>query len=297
MVNNRITIFRLIFLFLFFLILTFGGYFIGKYAQVILPIFNCEYVGGGTTRGVCIAIIDFNKNLTLTFAISMLVYVASMFIFGRLWCGYICPMGFFQDILTIVRQKLRIPQLTIPQQAKPFITIVKWYCVFYILFFDLCKVCPVQYFTVPVGGFTSNGGGGGWAYIWAVVLVLLMTLSDRAGCRICPIGALTGLTNKISGARIKKCGAACTHCRACLEACPMDIQEIYEEREKEDLTCQECIYCMKCIEVCPEKDALRFELFGKTILESRRLTREAKYDDILDYKAITDVEVENGREN
>ncbi len=268
MVNNKITITRLIIIGVFFLIFTFGGFFIGTNKNIILPIFNCEYVGGGTTRGICIAIIDFNKNLSSTFLFAMAVCVVLMVIFGRLWCGYVCPMGFIQDMITLARQKLRIPQLTIPQAVKPFITIAKWYVVFYILFNDLCKVCPIQYFTVPVGGYTSNTST--WAYIWAVVLVVLMTLSDRAACRVCPIGALTGLANKISGARIKKCGAACTHCRACLEVCPMDIQAIYEDREHEDVTFQECIYCMKCIEVCPEQSALKFNLFGKTILESKR---------------------------
>lgn len=270
MVNNKITITRLVILGAFFFVFTWGGHWIGSNLNVILPIFNCEYVGGGTTRGLCIAIIDFNKRMTFQFLFSIFMCIVLMFLIGRIWCGYICPMGFIQDIMTIVRQKFRIPQITVPQQAQPFIVMLKWYCVFYIFFNDICRICPIQYFTVPVGGYTSNAGN--WAYMWAVGMVAVCTLSDRAMCRICPIGALTGLCNKVSGARIKKCGAACTHCRACLEACPMDIQAIYEDREHDDVTFQDCIYCMKCIEVCPEKAALRFELFGATILESRRET-------------------------
>lgn len=270
MVNNKITIWRLVIIGAFFVFFTFGGHFVGSNTNIILPIFNCEYVGGGTTRGVCIALIDFTKRMSATFFFSMAMCLLGMIVIGRLWCGYICPMGFFQDIMTLIRQKLYIPQMTIPQSVKPFITLVKWYCVFYILFYDICRMCPIQYFTVPVGGYTS--GAGTWAYIWAILTVIGATLSDRAMCRVCPIGALTGLFNKVSGCRIKKVGAACTHCRACLEACPMDIQAIYEDREHEDVTYDECIYCMKCIEVCPEKAALRFELFGFTILESKRET-------------------------
>ncbi len=273
MFNNRITWARMLILGAFFLLFTFGGFWIGSNTHIVLPIFNCEYVGGGTTRGICIAIIDFNKRLNFAFMASMVGCLIGMILLGRLWCGYVCPMGFIQDIMTLIRQKLKIPQMYVPQELKPFITVAKWYCLFYILFYDLCKVCPIQYFTVPAGGYVSRGGNGGWAYIWAVVLVIICTLSDRAACRVCPIGALTGLFNKVSGARIKKCGAACTHCRACLEACPMDIQAIYEDRENEDVTCQECLYCMKCIEVCPEKAALRFEFFGFKILESRRETK------------------------
>lgn len=47
MVNNKITIFRLVILGLFFLLFTFGGHFIGSNLNLILPIFNCEYVGCG----------------------------------------------------------------------------------------------------------------------------------------------------------------------------------------------------------------------------------------------------------
>lgn len=72
MVNNKITITRLIILGIFFFIFTWGGHWIGSNLTVILPIFNCEYVGGGTTRGLCIAIIDFNKRLTFQFLFSIL---------------------------------------------------------------------------------------------------------------------------------------------------------------------------------------------------------------------------------
>ncbi len=82
-----------------------------------------------------------------------------------------------------------------------------------------------------------------------------------------------GLVNKVSGSRLKKCGHACTHCRACLEICPVDIQEVYEDRENGDITHPDCIYCLKCIEVCPEKDALYFELFGIKLLKSKRMVK------------------------
>ncbi|ONI40441.1 hypothetical protein AN639_04600 [Candidatus Epulonipiscium fishelsonii] len=270
--NYRITIVRLAILATFFIFFSFGGYFIGGHTSVVLPIFNCEYVGGGVTRGICIAILDFNKYVSETFIIGMIVCIISMIMLGRLWCGYVCPFGFFQDIVTIIRQKLNITQVAIPQQAKPFITIFKWFTVFYILFYDFCKVCPIQYFTVPITGYTIKTSDT--SYFWAVVLLVFIVISDRAFCRVCPLGALMGMANRISGSRLKKKGSACTHCRACIEVCPMDIQEIYEDRENEDITHPECLYCMKCIEVCPENDALRFELFKFKLLKSVRPTEQ-----------------------
>ncbi len=268
--NYKITAVRLGILFAFFMFLSFGGYYIGPQSDIILPVFHCRYVAGGTTEAFCLMILDFNKYMSETFVISMLACLVLIMLFGTLWCGYVCPVGFFQDIITEVRQRLGFTQLNISQKFKPVLTILKWFLVFYILFYDLCKVCPIFYFTVPLTGYVQ--GGDTTAFYWAIGLFAFMFISDRFFCRICPIGAFLGLFNKISGSRLKKKGSACTHCRACLEVCPVDIQEIYEDRENEDITNSNCIYCMKCIEVCPEKDALRFELFGKTILKSKRPT-------------------------
>lgn len=275
MINNKITKIRLLILFAIALFFSFAGYFIGSDERVILPVFNCEFVGGGTTRGVCIALNDFNKWVTSDatgFLISMAVCVALVLLLGRLWCGYACPFGFVQDVVTTVRQKLNIAQINIPDKLKPLIVIGKWYLVFYIFFYDLCKVCPIQYFTVTATGYTSNVNTTGT--MWAIIVLTAAILNDRAFCKVCPIGALMGLFNKASGSRLKKCGSACTHCRACLEVCPMNIQEVYEDRESVDITHPDCVYCMKCIEVCPEKNALRYELLGKKVLESNRFTWE-----------------------
>lgn len=271
MKNNKITLARLLILFGFFFLFTFGGYFIGGNTDIIVPTFVCEYVGGGATTGVCIAFIDFDKYLssdTLVFGAGMIGCLVMVLALGRLWCGYACPFGLVQDIVTIIRQKLRISQINIPQKFKPVITLAKWYLVFYLLFEDLCKVCPIQLFTVPLGGYTSNTSD--WVFFWGIVTAVFIIISDRAFCRVCPLGAMMGLANKISGSRLKKCGDACTHCGICLEVCPMDIKEIYDDIDHDDITHPECLYCMKCIEACPEKDALKFDLFGKTILRSKR---------------------------
>lgn len=291
MKNNKITAIRLGILFALFLFFSFGGLLIGPHLEVILPIFNCEYVGAGTTRGICIAIIDFNKYVSqgMTFFMGVGACLILMLAFGRLWCGYVCPFGFFQDIVTCIREKLKLQQVLIPEKLKPVITVAKWYIVMYIVFNDLCKVCPVQFFTVPITGYVTNTSET--AFFWAWVTAMAIFLNDRAFCKVCPIGALLGLCNKVSGSKLKKCGNACTHCRACLEVCPMDIQEVYEDREHMDITHPDCVYCMKCIEVCPEKEALRFELFGKKLLESKRET------DAFAHEGLQESEVQHGTKN
>lgn len=134
-----------------------------------------------------------------------------------------------------------------------------------------CSLCPVRFIMPSLAGYGSEINVIG--IILAGIVTGMCFFKERIFCQLCPMGSLIGLANKISIGRIKKTGAACTKCRACLECCPMDIQIIYTEREKPDVTHEDCIYCMKCIEACPEPDALMFTMFGKRVLTSKRETR------------------------
>ncbi len=269
--NTKITRIRLLIIFAFFLFLSFGGYWLGTYRHLILPIVDCEYVGGGITRASCLSIIKLTGLFTLTGMLSIAFTVFLAFLFGRLWCGYVCPVAFIQDVLTLVRKKLKIAEVRFSPKLAPVIALLKWYVVFYLFFYDPCDLCPIPYITALPTAWVSYDNTPG--ILWATVLITLSFINDKAFCKFCPIGALVGLTNKKSGSRMKKCGNACTHCRACSEACPMGIQEVYEDRKNEDITHPDCIFCMKCIEVCPEKGALRYEFLGKKIIESKRYTK------------------------
>mgnify|MGYP000847445769 FL=1 len=207
--------------------------------------------------------------------IILLLSIFSALVFGRLWCGYVCPLGFYQELLSMLRKKLHIPTFHVSLKVKSYLRPLKWIILVYflasVLFFGLR---PVMYIR-PDLSFSSADMS-----IYKIIIVGIVTgicfLKERAFCKYCPLGTLRGFVNKISFGKIKKDGTACTHCRACLECCPMDIRSIYEERNKSDITHSDCIYCMKCIEACPEQDVLSFTLFGKKILSSKRNIKQVK---------------------
>lgn len=275
MKRRGITIFRWISLTISFVILTYGTNIFGtKIKSITLPVFACEYVQTGAIDGVCKFIVDiddyfFMNNIgSLLFMIVVLVVLIA--IFGRLWCGYVCPFGFFQEILTSIRRKLKLPSYKLPDKIKPYLKLIKWgVFLMFILGIGFCELCPVRYIMPPLAGVESEMDFAG--VIIAGIIIGFAFIKDRVFCHYCPLGIMMGFFNRrTSIGRIKKNGTACTHCRACVENCPMDIQDIFNERSMIDLTKSECIYCMKCIEVCPEEGALKFNLLGKDVLKSKR---------------------------
>ena len=201
--------------------------------------------------------------------IVLLISLLSALLFGRLWCGYVCPLGFYQEILSFLRKNTRIPSVHNAKMVQLLVRVLKWIVfagfLFSVVFWGLrpsIYIRPDQLFT--------NVRTSVWRLILTGIFIGLCCVQERFFCKICPLGTLRGIFNRESFSRIRKNPQACTHCRACLASCPMDIESIYLEREKKDVTHSDCIYCMKCIEACPEEDALSFAVFGKKVLTSHR---------------------------
>ena len=254
-------------------LLSYGTYVLGENSSnIVLPIFQCVYVPSKTLGGVCKTLTKSGSllsNMDMTKGISLIIMILSIILLGKIWCGYLCPFGFFQDILTIIRKKLKIAPVAVPQKGKPLVKLLKWFILICLMFgIGFCKLCPVKYIMLPLAGATP--GVSIWGLIIAGITAGICFMKESAFCEVCPLGVLMGLLHKVSGARIKKCGDKCTHCRACLEVCPMGIEDVYQLRNSKDVTHADCIFCMKCIDACPEKDALSVTLMGKTILTSKR---------------------------
>ena len=98
--------------------------------------------------------------------------------------------------------------------------------------------------------------------VWVKIVLLLLFLYlaidvPRFFCKyVCPAGALMSLMSRFSFLGINRNPVRCTKCRACVEACPMNVKIMTLPGEK--ITDPECILCLRCIYACPE-DALRLK--------------------------------------
>ena len=283
-----------------FLALTYGGW-IGIRLGDSLPTLSCWYVGE-SRGGDCFLwhvqhhlsghggpgyLVRSSKPVLLFFF--LLVLVA-----GKGWCGWICPLGFLMDVLDLLRRKLNFGYLTFSHRLRSRLASIKWALLFISLAIPLaclpyftrsplasdlaqpfCQLCPARYLAPLCVGdvkeIAVNFRGGVSIAMTALGLsiaglFLVGSLTKRRfWCAFCPLGLVIGLCRKLSFLKLKKDCQACTRCGICYHVCPLEIELIYKERHRADVTYQDCILCMKCIEKCPEDNALRATFCGKTI--------------------------------
>ena len=178
---------------------------------------------------------------------------------GRTICGFLCPFGFFQELLYKVRT---------PKVKKSVYTRLLSYLK-YVFLIVLVIAVPLIYHNVPgfckyicpagtfggAGGLLSNVGNSdlyamlgylfSWKSILLVVCIVACVFIYRAFCRfICPLGAIYGFFNKVALLGVKLDKSQCIDCGACIAHCKMDIKHVGDH---------ECINCGECISVCPTK--------------------------------------------
>lgn len=260
-----------------FALLTWGGSWLGLwFEELYIPVMSCsKYNPEQIVGSACYYMSHLNILFTLELH-QILIFFACFFIplflFGKLFCGFICPMGLAQDVIHTARQKTGIQGISMTEKLYERLAIIKWTAVFLFLGMgfaglDFCNICPVVTLSPAFSGFKTT------IYISGFVMLFVLVGSffkSRFFCNICPLGLIMGLFHKVTLVRLKKDCTACTECGACYQACPMGIKTIYTEREHADVTDMNCLMCGECIRNCPEDHALQLTLAGHPIYTSSR---------------------------
>ncbi len=200
-------------------------------------------------------------------------------LFGRILCGFLCPMGLIQDLMDKLRCLLHIRPITVTDRMNKAIQVLKWLWIVLFVGFvftggDFCNICPAKVFATAQGGYWTNLVLNGFL---AVGLLAGSFFIKRFWCLMCPMGYLMGVFYKFNLFKLKKDCTACTECGACYEACPMRLKNIYTERDKASVQTVDCLMCGECIHKCPENNALRMTFCGKTIYRASRKAFISKY--------------------
>ncbi|MBN1858997.1 4Fe-4S binding protein [Candidatus Bipolaricaulota bacterium] len=173
---------------------------------------------------------------------------------GRGFCGWFCPFGTLNDLLSF--RKVRIlKSASLAKYAVLVGTIVAAWAMADTVF---CKICPAASLEASIpylfmGVATVNRPFLVHMASLGVTLVG-MVLVARFWCRyLCPMGALLSLFNRVSLLRLRLQEHKCTDCGTCATKCPMGLEPHFDHDN------HNCIKCGLCATECPT-GALRLTL-------------------------------------
>lgn len=265
--------------------------------DLYLPITSCHYLEKGIAdcyfynlqNGLTTGSVD----LYIYLFVPTIIFIILILILGRIWCGWICPLGFAPDLLMRLRRALKIPYFKVPDSSKPILESIKYVALFLVIWISLgigihaleltvfhsslnlplCQVCPAKpLFTLwqMIPGILPTSTGIPAIAIFMLIVFIIGSLSIRRFyCRFCPIGAAISLFARTSTPQLYKDINKCTECGVCARCCPAGVTKVYEEKKEENVTAPECIMCFLCVELCPEDDCLKVNFFSRPIIKSK----------------------------
>ncbi|MDR0682012.1 MAG: 4Fe-4S dicluster domain-containing protein [Dysgonamonadaceae bacterium] len=242
------------------------------------------------------------------FIIGLIIFT---FLFGRIYCSVICPLGVFQDIISRFAQrgKKKNKKKRWYHYHKPYNKVrytLLTVCVIFLIFgitTPLLFLDPYSNFgRIAVNIFRPAVMEGNNLLNWIalqfnqyhfyyvtiytvtiasflIASVALLTvgilsfLRGRLFCNaICPVGSLLGFFSKYAIFRVSIDESKCNHCGLCEKSCKSEC--INSKEQFVDLS--RCVDCFNCLERCNKQKAIGYRFYKKRITEeSTGMTRRS----------------------
>lgn len=264
-------------IFLLVLSLSVGHYF--EERGVVIPL-----IGSASLHAVCpvggvVSIYEYfvsgrfvKKVHESSFVLMYIVFVLTILL-GPVFCGWICPMGTFQEWISGIGKKITGKKFNtfIPYSVDRYLRFIR-YIVLVMVLVKTAQSAQLMFAQIDpyyalFNIWTDEVAIGGYIALGIVTLASLFV--ERPFCKyFCPYGALLGLFNRIKLFRIERKSETCISCKKCDKACPMNIplSDIGVSRD------HQCISCMECTSdnSCPKSDTLVMS-FKRRIISSKRV--------------------------
>ncbi|MGJ7462264.1 transcriptional regulator NosR [Halomonas sp. MA07-2] len=171
----------------------------------------------------------------------------TLLLWGRgVYCGWLCPFGAMQELISAVALKLKVPQFELPFAVHERLWALKYIILLGLFALSLQSLGQAEIYaevepfkTAVLLKFQRE-----WGFVlYAVVLLVISAFNHKFYCRyVCPLGAGLAIPARIRLfdwlRRHKECGKPC---QICANEC--HIQAIHPDGQ---INPNECHYCLDC---------------------------------------------------
>ena len=270
-----------------------GGLYQGKGKAVCVPglnCYSCPAASGACPIGSFQAVVGSSKFRFSYYITGFLILLGVLL--GRVICGFLCPFGWFQELLhKIPTKKLSTKKLK-PLTYLKYVVLLVMVVLLPVLVTNqlgmgdpfFCKyLCPQGVLEGAIPLSMANAGIRAalgslftWKFIVLLMVIVLSIVFYRPFCKwLCPLGAFYALLNKVSLFQMQVDQSKCVSCGKCAKVCKMDVDVTKSPNHTE------CIRCGMCIRACPT-DAVSFRYgfgSGKQQSKTEQTTTEVKTEE------------------
>ena len=242
-----------------------GKIYTGSTKRACVPglnCYSCPGAAGSCPIGSMQAVMGAKKYKFSYYVIGTMMFFGV--VFARLICGFLCPFGFFQDLLAKIPSKKLSTKKLKPLRYIKYVILFGLMLAMTLVLGDkyevvppiFCKyICPQGIIEGAIPLAIKNPslrlGLGSLFNLKLTILIITIILSIifyRPFCKwVCPLGAFYSLFNKYSLYQMNVDENKCINCGKCARVCRMDVDI---RKNACDL---ECIRCNDCKKACPTK--------------------------------------------
>ncbi len=166
--------------------------------------------------------------------------VVAALLFGRIFCGWICPMNTLMMGTKLLLNKLNIKPKDSPEWLKS-----GWFAwvLLIVMILAMAVIKKMTGMQVPI-------------LIYLLILSVLVTLRYKPEVfhnKLCPYGALQSLTGRFAYLSRRVNLDKCYGCKLCEIKCPSKSIVVSTQNQKAEIDPKLCHQCYNCTLVCPNE--------------------------------------------